>query len=377
MAEKLTPREKRAIKQREAAERAEAVFGTGKGSAEPKINVLTYDIDLLKALNYYNSAFDNKAKRKWTMAYVGKAAVADFEVLADWRFSSVGSIIRLLQRGVYLDPKEQGFIATELTALREVAAYERLAISKVVAKVKPSAPVIDRVAEEASNHIAEINGMIDEFVMNDVEPDLVAYLKANAVSPKAAKLIPIAFANTALELEEAIAGEDKQLVEGYSNFKKTKLKKLLKLYQSVSEAAQQQVVTAKVQRKPTVRKEKPASVIASKVLFLKESKELGLKSVQPVSLVQASEAWIYNTKYKRLQVYRAMADSKLTVKGTTIMGYDVSESGQKTVRKPELLKDYASLSKRPLAQAYAGLSTKPAGVNGRINGDCIILKVFP
>ena len=59
MAEKLTPREKRAIKHREAVERAEAVFGTGKGSAEPKINVLTYDIDLLKALNYYNSAFDD------------------------------------------------------------------------------------------------------------------------------------------------------------------------------------------------------------------------------------------------------------------------------------------------------------------------------
>ena len=124
MAEKLTPREKRAIKQREAADRAEAVFGTGKGSAEPKINVLTYDIDLLKALNYYNSAFDNKAKRKWTMAYVGKSAVADFEILADWRFSSIGSIIRLLQRGVYLDPKEQGFIATELIALRKVAASE-------------------------------------------------------------------------------------------------------------------------------------------------------------------------------------------------------------------------------------------------------------
>lgn len=377
MAEKLTPREKRAIKHREAVERAEAVFGTGKGSAEPKINVLTYDIDLLKALNYYNSAFDNKAKRKWTMAYVGKAAVADFEILADWRFSSVGSIIRLLQRGVYLDPKEQGFIATELTALREVAASERLVASKVVAKIKPVAPVVDRVAEEASTHIAEINGMIDEFVLNDVEPDLVAYLKANAVSPKASKLIPAAFVNMVLELEEALAGEDKQLVEGYSNFKKSKLKKLLKLYQSVSEAAQQQMVTAKVQRKPTVRKEKPALVVASKVLFLKESKELGIKSVQPVSLVQASEAWIYNTKYKRLQVYRAMADSKLTVKGTTLMGYDVSESGQKTVRKPELLKDYASLSKRPLAQAYEGLSTKPAGVNGRINGDCIILKVFP
>lgn len=376
MSEKLTPREKRAIKQREAANRAEAVFGTGKGSAEPKINVLTYDTDLLKALNYYNSAFDNKTKRKWTMAYVGKTESADFDVLSDWRFSSVGTIIRLLQRGEYLDPKQQGFIATELSALREVAAVERLAASKVVAKVKPVTPVVDKVAEEASTHIAEINGMIDDFVLSDVEPDLVAYLKANAVSPRAAKMIPAAFIKTALEIEAALIGEDKQLVEGYSNFKKTKLKKLLKLYQSVTEAAEQQVVTAKVQRKPVVRKEKPASVTASKVLYMKEYKELGLKSVSPVSLVSASEAWIYNTKYKRLQVYRAVTGTKLSVKGTTITGYEVAQSSQKTVRKTELLKDYATMTKRPLAQAYDALSTKPAAVNGRINEDCVILRVY-
>ena len=70
--EKLTPSEKRAQKRREAAANAEAVFGTGRGSAEPVINPLDYTASMMRALNYYNSAYDSKDKRKWFMSYVGK-----------------------------------------------------------------------------------------------------------------------------------------------------------------------------------------------------------------------------------------------------------------------------------------------------------------
>ena len=81
--ETLTPSEKRAQKRRDAAANAEAIFGTGRGSAEPVINPLDYTGSLMRALNYYNSAFDNKDKRKWFMSYVGKKST-DFDSLSDW-----------------------------------------------------------------------------------------------------------------------------------------------------------------------------------------------------------------------------------------------------------------------------------------------------
>ena len=56
---KMLPSERRAMKRREAADKATQIFGTGKGSAEPTIRALSYPIDLMHALNYYNSAYDS------------------------------------------------------------------------------------------------------------------------------------------------------------------------------------------------------------------------------------------------------------------------------------------------------------------------------
>jgi hypothetical protein len=97
--------------------------------------------------------------------------------------------------------------------------------------------------------------------------------------------------------------------------------------------------------------------------------------VNPVSLVGAAEAWIYNTKYKKLQVYRALDGQKLSVKGTTLVNYDVAQSSSKTLRKPESTKDVLSMAKKTFATFFNKLTTKDAAVNGRINEECVILKV--
>lgn len=380
---KLLPSEKRALKRREAAEKATQIFGTGKGSAEPTINPLSYKIDLMHALNYYNSAYDSKTKRKWVMAYLGKGSESTYSVLADYHFTSVGTVIRLKSRGQHLEDRELAFIDTKLAELKELATQ-----GKQVSSLKggntplkatvPVASVQDRVKELASTHIAEINSMIDEFILSDVEFDVEVYLKDSGVSAAVVKLIPPAFDKMTSELKEAIKGEDKQLVEGYSNFKKVKLRKFLKLVESIMSACDQQLVTAKSARKPTVRavKVKSPTVLASKVKFMREHTDLGLKSVLPVNIVGASEVWIYNTKYKKLQVYRAFSGSALSIKGTTIVDYEVATSDCKGVRKPEVLKTYLSMNKKALAAAYKALTTKVAVVNGRINQECIIMKVF-
>lgn len=374
---KLTASEKRAQKRREAAAKAEQVFGTGRGSTEPTIKPLDYTISMMRALNYYNSAYENKDKRKWFMSYVGKKS-EEFDSLSDWEFRSVGTLIRLKQRDQPLSDKDLKFIDDKIEELRQKAKGEqKFSALKGAPKEKEPKAVVsiqDRIAEAASGHIGEINGLIDDFITNDVEIDVGAYLKANDVSPQVSKLIPAAFTKTIDELNEVLEGNDKQLVEGYSNIKKTKLKKLIKSLEAISDACAQQVVSAKAARKPRVKKEKAPAVVAKNVKYMKDFAELKLTSEKPEKIIGASEVWVYNTKYKKIQVYRSLGT--LGIKGTTILNYDVASSGAKTMRKPEQVTGFVGMTKRTLAGEFKALKTKESAVNGRINEDCIILKVF-
>ena len=372
--EKLTASEKRAAKRRAIAEKAEQFFGTGKGSAEPVLNPLDYNASLIEVLNHYNSAFDNKDKRKWFMSYVGKKST-DFDELSDHEFRSVGTLIRLKQRDQPLQQNELDYIEEQIKLLRTRGSKKVVSQFKAQPKEeKPKVSTQDRVLEAASTHIGEIHGLIDEFITSGKDIDVAAYLKANEVSPQVSKHIPEAFTVIIKELYEYIDGEDKQLVEGYANIGKVKAKKLIKVLESISDACAQQVVSAKAARKPRARKEKPASIVAKGVKYMKEYTELGVKSVAPEKIIGASEVWVFNTKYKKLQVYRTTAT--LGIKGTTILNYDVATSGAKTLRKPELVKGYAEMTKRNLANEYKNLKTKESAVNGRINEECVILKVF-
>jgi hypothetical protein len=373
-----TDKEKKDAKIKAKREKIRSM-STGIGVHEPIIDKDDYTASLMKALNYYNSAHDNKEKRKWVMSFVQKKDAADLaKVESDYEFRSLGTVIRLKLRDQRLEPREVKFITSEINRLKNLVKKTSVVKeAKAEPKVeKPKATIQDKIKDAASSHVGEIHGLFDEFLVNDVEPDFASYLKSNEVSSQVSKLISPAFKKMKAELEEAYTGKDKQLVEGYSNIKKVKLRKFIKLIDDLESACNQQVVSAKTVRKPRVRKEKPASVLASKVKYMKEFAELQLKSVNPVSLVGASEAWIYNTKYKKLQVYRALDGQKLSVKGTSLVNYDVSQSSSKTLRKPESTKDILGMAKKTFATFFNKLTTKDASVNGRLNEECVILKVI-
>ena len=373
MVEKMTASERRAAKRREAIEKGERAQGLVK-THEPSINPLNYTASMMRVLNYYNLMYDNKDKRKWTMSYVGKARAKEFEPLADWQFRTVGTLIRLKQRGEPLSEKHEASIDQIIAELSELGKAAVPPKKKEKAEAKVEAPKVDKNLEAARLHAAEIDGLIDDFVMDRREIDLAAYLKANQVPAAVSKLIPSFYEGLKAELAEALEGNCDQLREAYSYLKKTELRKFLKMVESFDEACKTQAIAVKVERKPRVRKEKPASVVAAKVKYMPEAKDLGLKSELPVKMVGASEVWVYNVKYKKLMVYRA--EEKITGKGTTLIGWDVKKSSGKTIRKPETVKDYVPMTKRTFAQAYSTLKTKESTLNGRINEDCIILKVF-
>ena len=168
--------------------------------------------------------------------------------------------------------------------------------------------------------------------------------------------------------------DDEQLVEGYSHFTKRELKKFLAFVEEIVADCSQMVQTAKANRAPRKRKAVPLSKQVAKMKYMKEFAELKLKSCKAEDIIGSTELWVYNTKYRKVQVYKA--ESSLAVKGTTIIGFDIKESKSMTLRKPEEFFKGLSMGKRALNGAIKKLTTKPTTPNGRINEECVLLGAF-
>lgn len=352
-----------------------AFVAAQKGN-EPVINQENYTTSLNAALNYYNEHHENKEKRKWALTYIAKTdkklAVELNKIDADYEFRSYGTLARLIMRGSILREKEVSWMTTRLEQLKSLVPSKQPKVEEVVKTNVIS--IQDRILEKAREIAGEIDGSIDDFVLAGCPKDFKIAVSIKALNAPIAKHISSFYVKQKKELEEVLEGKDPQLVEGYSNFNKTQIKRFIALLDSIVGEAEQ--VKKTVVRKPRARKAKPAAEIVKRMKFKKADETYGIESVAPYKIIGASELWVFNTKYKKLQVYRAVDNDTLTVKGTTILNYNTTTSASKTLRKPEMVKDYAKMGKRALNTAYKDIKTKPTVPNGRVNEECIIMAVF-
>jgi len=176
-----------------------------------------------------------------------------------------------------------------------------------------------------------------------------------------------------------------QLKEGYSYLKKADVAKILKANENIISALDMIIEVSKVKRKSPVRKPKSADKITSKVKYKVKDEKYQLVSVNPTSIVGASELWVFNTKTRKIGRYVALNQdpkglsregSGLSVKGTTIMWFKEDESLQRTLRKPEeQLKEFKAAGKVKLRTYLDTIKTTETKLNGRLNPDTILLKV--
>ena len=370
-----------AAKRQKLIEKAERLM---KG-VEQSLNPETYMSDLLRALNYYNSNHDDKDKKKWFISHyakVDKKVAVELLKVDEYHFRYAGILARLQDGGSELQEKELNYFKERIEFLKKQVTVRQKSQDKADKKIADAAALVaaapsiqQRMDEKASELASEIDAAIDDYTTNKKSDfSTKGYLASKNATAPIAKRIGDMYVGLAKELREALAGDDKQLVEGYSNFTKRELKKFAEFVEGIISDCQQSVQTAKVNRAPRKRKPVPLSKQVAKVKYMKEFAELNLKSIKPEDMIGAKEVWIYNTKYRKVQVYKC--DSGLAVKGTTLIGFDVVESKSMTLRKPEEFFKGVSMTKRPLNAAFKTLKTKPATPNGRINEECIILGAF-
>jgi hypothetical protein len=360
----------------------------------------TFHRHFKRSMDYYRLESDIKSYKpvvvKW-METVGctKADISAFKKVKDSRIgTTMGAVAACLNRG--MTPQRADFnqgrdtavwLRAEIVKVLEQGKHdidpEVEAAEKEAAKKDIYTPSIqERVREAAMRMTEEIENAIESFQTDAENFDPKAFKMLNllkAVEAKAAhaRIIKEFYAKDLAELEELASGKaDEQLKEGYSHRSKKQIKNLIAFYQEIMAACTMLAQEAKVNRAPRAKKAVPAEKIVAKLKYKKTDEPLKLVSINPADIIGAGELWIFNTKTRKLGKYIAAEYQTLSVKGTSIIGFNENTSVQKTVRKPEeKLKEFKAAGKVQLRKFLDDINATDTKMNGRINEETILLRV--
>ena len=277
-------------------------------------------------------------------------------------------------------------IQLAITAGTKVVQEEKQA-EATAAKPVARPNIQELMRERASDAFGAIEGIADEFMLAGYPKDfvtkdkVVGFLTEQKILPQHINSYIKHWENLKAEYEEAKEGKCPQLKEGYSRLTRTQLNNLIKFADQIIDNLTAYIAIKQATRAPRPRKAVPVEKIVAKLKYLKvfkdEALKLDLVGLHPTKLHSASEAWIYDTRKRKMHHYVADDYSKcLMVKGNTLIGFDKRESGIKTLRKPsEQIK--ALTGSKPAARKYfTEIKAVAAIPNGRFNADMIILKAF-
>jgi hypothetical protein len=361
---------------------------SGRYSDEPMVEEGN-QTQLGAALSWYSSTTNKKDQKKYALEYFKANDKELYEMFAkypEWIFITLGSCCRLLTRKQWIDPTST-FMArriAEMKAKQSIYSGAKDDDDDTTATPKAAVRVVtiqDRIRDKAHDIGGELEGEIDDYCQDGYKRDYKLKTAIATLSPQVAKILLKHYEPMAEELAELI-GEAKpsnikdyheQLLEAYSHLTKRQQKYFHAFMKDLCDKLRQATV---VVAKPRRIKPKAPAQVTKYLKFKMADDALGLKSIDKTKLVDCLEVYIYNTKSRRIQRYTAASGSTISVKGTSLIGYDVNASVQRTVRKPEDVKAMQGKTKRPMKQAFDTFRTKDAGVNGRVNADCIILGAF-
>lgn len=327
-----------------------------------------------KALNWYNYIYEYDQARTWFFDYLkrekfAKDTITSLKRLPKYEIpTTVGWIARMLLNGNKID---SGYFENRVAELIELAK-------------KPSIKVIDEEEATATKKIAAVVSIqdriraknnvlisdIEEALDNDPKFSLYEFLKAREATAMAVNAI-IRWYQPILD---EVMSDDEQVKEAYGK----RLKAQRSFWMTFMADADRFIgnKNAARVRKPRQKKERSAVDTVKKMKFRKEDSQLKIVSINPAEIVGASQLWTYDTKKRKVSRFDAMGPAGLSVKGTTILGFDPATSIMKATRKPELVvNEILGAGKVTLRRIMDNIKAKAAPVKGRINSEVILLRV--
>jgi hypothetical protein len=338
---------------------------------EPKFSGELSQTQLTQALSWYAQNRDNKDATKYAAEYFKKKLKIPAPDALKSQVSTFGFICRIVSLGGVLNASNATWFNETIQKLQEQTPVVKQTTAAVVS-------IQDHIRKKASECIGELEGQIDDLIISEFKSNVSPYATMTGMDTKGAhaKFIIEHFKTRRVEYDTVLTTDDVDLKEGYSNFTKTQLKKLIAYCDQVIVDGMKLAGEAVKSRKPRKRKTKSAEQLIAKLNYAKDFAELKLVSVDPKTIIGASTLWVYNTKTRKLGVYHALDASGLNIKGSTIQNFAESKSVSKTLRKPAVtVNEVLKAGKVALRNILTDIRAAETALTGRINADTILLKV--
>ena len=353
---------------------------------EPSFNpeLVVTEWELAKAFNWYNHFYDNKDAKEFIAQYLavaGKQQVAkSIRRVNDRQVKSTyGWLARCIVRG--------GVVSNDtLTKLQDEIG--RLVSFVTVDTSDDEAPVSNRpnvqeiMRERTLKVGGELEGLWDDYLKSGAGKDGIKamdVLSQSNILPQHVPMLVSAWQSKLDEYNEASAGKDEQLNEAYGRFGKVQLRNIINSIETVIADLNSYINLKKSGKKPRAKKPVPVEKVVKRLKYLKSFKleKLELESVSPTKLHGCSEAWVYDTKKRKLHHYVADEYSKsIGVKGNTVVGFCTKASQIKTLRKPDEQIKQVMGSKPAARKFFDSIKAVASKPNGRFNANMIILRAF-
>lgn len=363
----------------------------------PKSRV-TYNGELTRGLNWLNYACSGSEFRGFIEDYIKlkrpdtiKEDMLLLKKVSDKHIN--GSVARMARMAVQGFPFNEVHTAKIWQAVIEAAESSKgqkviddaAQAAKEAAKANkaPQPTIQERILAQVREYLGEvIDAGIDEIVLTGdtkIRPNLASRGFGEPHFKKIIELVTPEFN----EFKEALlVKQDKslkddnseQIREGYSHLSIKHMKTLIAYLDEVCSNAQRLIIEKKAGR---VRKKKPVDKykVVSKFKHIVEFPELKLKGIGPVECLGVTDVWVYNSKTKKLGVYRGQYSGCVSIKGNSWVGHSENTSVQKTLRKPDKqLAEFQTLGKNQLKKWFESIKSVEHRLNGRGNEYTLILR---
>lgn len=253
-------------------------------------------------------------------------------------------------------------------------------------EVAADAPAFISPAQRSYNNMMETihadwdEIVIDSWLAGNFKPEFNVYdlwkkhgLKSNVVNAFKAKV----------QFEYDLVSDSynkncEQAVEAYSHISPRRQKKMLNLMDVIFADLDKLKTSFKAVKIPRAKKPKSTDLQVAKLQYLQEHIESKVTSINPVLIPTKEMLWVYNTKQKALTQYVTTSTKGFEISGSTIKNFDDSLSKTSRLRKPQdVLPEVLKLTPKQMdKRVWDKLTTKISVPTGRINKDCVLLRVI-
>ena len=341
---------------------------------------------VMRAFGWYGYHYDKKIVKQlvldWLLEHDAGQHRAFGRVPESALPNTLGWLCRMNQRGLVLTARELEFVSDTVRANIKATGSVKQVVAESAATEPGRVTIQDRLRAKAEEIVAELEGLYDDVIRNDAKMTAdnrpIAVIRGMNLPTQMVPMVRDVWAARLEELQAVQQGRDADLVEGYGNFSKIQIRNLVKLSEQVLADCASFVQIKRVEKRPRKAKAVSPEHRARKFRHITEFGEFKLTGLPASKLIDASEAWLYDTKKRKL--IHAVADSHIgtiSIKNNMLLGLGEADSQQKTLRRPaDTLKELMTASKPNARRLFKDIKTTETLFNGRGTDTLMILRVW-